>query len=83
MTKHKALMGGFFGKFYKKKKIKGGYSLLILKLVMNGLRFPKCIPLNSICLAFAMCQRHVGRAATTRVRNSKKKKKLWPQMCIF
>lgn len=82
MTKHKALMGGFFGIIYK-KKMKGGYSLLILKLVMNGLKYLlKSIPLNSVCFASAMCPNCGRRAAKTKVKNEQEKSPCGPT-CVF
>lgn len=50
MTKHRALMWGSFGKNLQgkeKKKRKGEYLLLILKLFMNGLKYHKQIPSHS------------------------------------
>lgn len=71
MTKHKALMGGFFGTIYRKKKMKGEYSLLILKLVMNGLKYPERILSHSICFASIMRPNVTGRAAKTKEKETK------------
>lgn len=77
MTKHKALMGwwwgggGFLWHNLHEKKMKGEYSLLILKLVMNGLKYPERILSHSICFASIMQPNVTGRAAETKEKETK------------
>lgn len=73
MTKHKALMvgGGVLWHDLQEKKMKGEYSLLILKLVMNGLKYPERILSHSICFASIMRPNVTGRAAKTKEKETK------------